>query len=306
MKVAITGATGFLGRYIVSQLTGEGHRARCWYRPASSDLSHFPTPPPAGSVDWIEGRLDDERSAQALVQDCDAVVHAALDRPGRGFRGEEGDLLQFVDVNIRGTLRLIEAARAAGVERFVFVSTCAVHEKILDDRPLDETHPAWPRSHYGAHKAALEAFVSSYGNGQGYPICAIRPSGIYGVAHPPKTSKWFELIQRVIRDETVECRGGGKEVHAADVARGISLLLAAEASRIVGETFNCCDRYISAYEVATLARERAGSSAEIQGSAGAPKHQIETGKIRALGLEFGGEARLRQTIDELIPYARRS
>ena len=55
-----------------------------------------------------------------------------------------------------GTLRLIESARAAGVGRFVFISTCAVHEKILDDRPLDEAHPLWAMSHYGAHKAAIE------------------------------------------------------------------------------------------------------------------------------------------------------
>ncbi len=52
--------------------------------------------------------------------------------------------------------------------RFVFISTCAVHDVILADRPLDEAHPLWPKSHYGAHKAALEKFVHSYGLGQGW------------------------------------------------------------------------------------------------------------------------------------------
>ncbi len=72
-------------------------------------------------------------------------------------------------VNLLGTLELIEASIAAGVKRFIFVSTCAVHEKILDDRPLDEAHPLWPLTHYGAHKAAIEKFVHSYGYGQGLP-----------------------------------------------------------------------------------------------------------------------------------------
>src|SRR5207302_10921611 len=140
---------------------------------------------------------------------------AALFHPGGGFRGGEGDLPRFVEMNVVGTIRLIEAARAAGVSRFVFISTCAVHEKILDDRPLDETHPLWPTSHYGAHKAAIEAFVHSYGLGAGYPICALRPTGIYGLAHPPRRSQWFDLVAAVARGEDVECRGGGKEVHAA-------------------------------------------------------------------------------------------
>src|SRR5205807_10606364 len=108
-----------------------------------------------------------------------------------------------------GTLRLIRAARQSGVGRFVFISTGAVHEKILADRPLDEAHPAWPTSHYGAHKAAIEVFVHSYGFGEGYPICALRPTGIYGLAHPPAASKWYKLVRAVARGEPVACRHGG-------------------------------------------------------------------------------------------------
>ena len=132
-----------------------------------------------------------------------------------------------------------------------------MHDKILDDRPLDETHPLWPFSHYGADKAVLEAFVHSYGFGHGFPICALRPTGIYGLAHPARTSKWFDLVAAVARGEDVQCRRGGKEVHAADVARAAALLLRAEA--VAGEAYNCYDRYISEFEVAGLARELTGS-----------------------------------------------
>ena len=70
-------------------------------------------------------------------------------------------------------MQLFQAAFDAGIARFIHISTCAVHDVILDDRPLDETHPLWPKSHYGAHKAALEAFVHSFGFGQGGRIVGL-------------------------------------------------------------------------------------------------------------------------------------
>jgi nucleoside-diphosphate-sugar epimerase len=294
MRVALTGATGFIGRYIVRHLLGQGHSLRCWHRSTSNrdgiDRSD--------QLEWIEGDLRDSASAKDLVHGCDAVVHAALYRPGTGFRGAEGDLIEFVQKNLLGTLALIEAARAAGTRRFVFLSTCAVHERILDDRPLDEAHPLWPMSHYGAHKAAIEKFVHSYGLGLDYPICALRPTGVYGVAHPAQDSKWYELVLAVVHGQTVQCAGGGKEVHAADVAKAVGVLLTADG--ITGEAFNCYDRYVSEYEVAMLARELSGSSAQIVGEWKQPKHQIVTDKIRGLGMEFGGDALLRETIADLV------
>jgi nucleoside-diphosphate-sugar epimerase len=197
-----------------------------------------------------------------------------------------------------GTLELIEAARSAGVGRFIFISTCAVHEKILDDRPLDETHPLWPMSHYGAYKAAIEKFVHSYGLGQGYPICALRPTGVYGVARPIENSKWYNLVSAVVRGETVQCSRGGKEVHAADVAKAVGILLTADG--IAGEAFNCYDRYVSEFDVAQLAKELSGSASEIVGEPKQPKHQIITDWIRTIGMQFGGDELLKQTVAQLV------
>ena len=164
----------------------------------------------------------------------------------------------FAQKNVCGTLQLIDAARAAGVRRFVFISTCAVHERILDDRPLDETHPLWPASHYGAHKAAIEKFVHSYGLGE----------------------------------------GGGKEVHALDVARAAEILLTAPG--IAGQAYNCYDRYISEYDVATIAKRLTGSSARIVGEQRQPQHEIVTDKLCALGMKFGGETFLESTVKQIL------
>ena len=297
MLIAVTGGTGFIGRHLLRELVSQGHRLRVWHRETSDrsgleDLSE--------SLEWQVGKLGDPAASAALVEGCDAVVHAALDRPGRGFRASEGELIPFCQANLIGSLQLIEAARAAKVSRFVFVSSCAVHDKILDDRPLDETHPTWSASHYGAYKAAVEQFVYSFGLGHDYPICAVRPTGVYGLEHPIERSKWFDLVGEVVRGNPVTCDSGGKEVHAADVARAIGLLLQADEKEICGQVFNCYDRYVSKYEVATLAKQHSGSESSIHGQATTPKHQIETEKIRSLGMNFGGDAQLEETIAALV------
>lgn len=300
MKVAITGATGFLGHYLVGKMLALGNECRCWYR--NSDRCFQPDNP--SQLEWIPGELGDSDACDRLVNGCDAVIHSGLHRSGSSFRGGEGDTAEFVRRNVLGTIQLIEAARRHNVDRFVFISTCAVHEKILDDRPLDEAHPLWMTTHYGAHKAAVEQFVHSYGFGFGYPICALRPTGIYGLHHDPSRSKWYDLVNNVVHGSPVNCNRGGKEVHAADVAEAAELLLHADG--IAGEAYSCCDRYVSEFEVARLAQEFSGSPSQISGQITRPKHQIVSDKIQELGLTFGGEQRLRDTISELAALAKQA
>ena len=303
MLIGITGATGFLGRYLIRHFAA-GHRLRCWYRPSSdrSGLEAF-----AGAVEWLPGQLGDVAATEALVRGTDAVIHAAVewDGPRNRARERQSGLGTAVEHNVIGSLRLLQEARTAGVPRFIFISSCAVHEVILDDRPLDETHPLWPASHYGAYKVAVEAFVHSYGLGEGWPVCALRPTGIYGLAHPPEASRWYDLVGQVIRGEPVASAKGGKEVHAADVARAVHVLLHADSKAIAGQSYNCYDRYVAEQEVARIASKLTGSTSTIADLNRGPKHQIETGKLRALGMTFGGEALLRRTVAELVEAHRR-
>ncbi|MBI3409816.1 MAG: NAD(P)-dependent oxidoreductase [Planctomycetes bacterium] len=299
MRIAITGATGFLGRYLVDKLATSGHLLRCWHR-EGSDRSGFERV--KNSIEWIPGQLGDESAARELVHGVDALVHAAVqwEGPRNRGRGSHGAAGVFFELNITGSLQLFRSALEAGVPRCVFISSCAVHDVVLDDRPLDETHPLWPKSHYGAHKAALEKFVHSFGLGESWPNCSLRPTGIYGLAHPPQASRWFDLVGQVLGGERIESAKGGKEVHAADVARAVELLLAVDADAIKGQAFNCYDHYIAEEQVALIAKELTGSRSGIVPLNRGPKHQIETGKIRSLGMTFGGRELLRQTVQELI------
>jgi nucleoside-diphosphate-sugar epimerase len=301
MKIAVTGGTGFIGRYILENLVAAGNTCRAWHRPTSdlSGLDHL-----QHGITWIEGDLAGPAAGKDLVEGCNAVVHGALHYPYEPYGSEPWDVVDFAEKNVIGTLRLMETSRAAGVERFIFISSGAVHEKILDDRPLDETHPLWPKTEYGAYKAAIEKFIHSYGFGENYCICSLRPTGVYGINHPVRQSKRYELVQSVVRGEKVEVKGGGKEVHAGDVAKAIGILLNAEKQTIAGEAFNCYDRYVSQHEVASLAKAISGSAAQIVGEPGRPKNEIVTNKIRSLGMQFGGEPLFRETITKLVEAIR--
>lgn len=298
MKIAITGATGFLGRYVVRQLADDGHDLRCWYR---DDARRTGLP---GAVVWQKGLLQDADARAELVTGVDAVVHAAVMWPAARRGQGRNDFVDFVEINLIGSLMLMHAAYKAGVERFVFISSCAVHDEILRDRPLDEAHPLWPHSHYGAHKAAIEKFVHSLGLGQGWCVCSLRPTGIYGLAEPPSTSRWYDTVERVLAGGPIESARGGKEVHVADVAKAVALLLGAEPAMIRGQAYNCYDIYVSEQRVAELAREIAGVDCRIADLNKGPKNQIETTKLRALGMQFGGEPLLRKTIGQLVEACR--
>src|SRR5262245_19697525 len=96
LHISITGATGFLGRYIVRHLAEAGHRLRCWHRPESdrSGLEDL-----AKSIEWAVGDLSDPQAPAALIHGADAIVHSALQWPrSGGFRSAgQDDLLGFLE-----------------------------------------------------------------------------------------------------------------------------------------------------------------------------------------------------------------
>ncbi|MEC9093336.1 MAG: NAD(P)-dependent oxidoreductase [Planctomycetota bacterium] len=297
MKIALTGGTGFIGRYIIENFRSQGDHLNCWRRPQT------PLPPALEGdplLEWVNGDLQDGQTAADLVKDCEAVIHNAFWKPGKRFQGEEGDIVKFVETNLIGSLKLIESAIAAGAKKFIFVSTCAVHENILGDRKLDEAHPLWPKTHYGAHKAAIEKFVHSYGFGQGFDICAVRPTGVYGLHHEPGKSKWYDLIAKIVQQQDVHCERGGKEVHARDVAESIRKLLTHRNT--AGEVYSCYDRYVSQFEVAVLAKEFSGSASRITGERTRPQHEIDSTKIKSIGMEFGGTDLLAETVKAILKH----
>jgi hypothetical protein len=84
------------------------------------------------------------------------------------------------------------------------------------------------------------------------------------------------------------------------IARAVELLLYADARAIAGQSFNCYDRYVAEQDAARIAKELTSSTSTIADLNRGPKHRIDTRKLRALGMTFGGDGLLRQTVAELV------
>lgn len=146
MIVAVTGATGFVGRAVVDRAAGSGLSLRALTRRAQ---------PSRAGITWIAGALDKPDSLATLVEGADVVLHIAgvVNAPDRAG---------FVAGNIDGTRAIVEAAKAAGIKRFVHVSSLSAREPAL--------------STYGWSKRQAEDMVMA----SALDWTIVRPSGIYG------------------------------------------------------------------------------------------------------------------------------
>ena len=172
-KVFVTGGAGFIGSHLVDAL------ADCNVR-VLDDLStgkqqNLAASQARADVELIRGDIRDRRFVAELLSDTDVVFHLAC----RGVRHSIGHPLESHEVNADGTLILLEEARRAGVERFVHVSSSEVYGTARY-APMDENHPTFPETVYGAAKLAGECYARAYHQTYGLPTVVVRPFNNFG------------------------------------------------------------------------------------------------------------------------------
>lgn len=174
--ILLTGGTGFLGRHLLPRLAAEGRRVRALSRARRE----------GGGVEWVQGDLTDPASLPAAVEGVDTVVHAgAVLRAGASLES----------VNAGGTRALAEAARRAGVRRFVHVSSAGVYGDGAGPRPHLETEPTAALTPYERSKLAAERALVEALEGSAVQWTILRPQGLYG-ADRPATAELFREIAR--------------------------------------------------------------------------------------------------------------
>jgi NAD dependent epimerase/dehydratase len=178
-RVLVTGAGGFIGSHLVEHLVGLGAQVRAVVRYNSrNDWGLLEVLPPAvtSRLDIRAGDLVDPFWTLHVVEGCDVIFHlAALIAIPYSYIAPQ----QFVAVNCTGTLNLLEAARRAGVERFVHTSTSETYGT-AQYTPIDEKHPQRAQSPYAASKIAADKLVESYHLSFSVPAAIIRPFNTYG------------------------------------------------------------------------------------------------------------------------------
>jgi len=189
--IAVTGGTGFVGSHFIEHALAEGHQLRA--------LTRRPQAERAG-ITWIEGALDKPDSLAALVQGADAVLHIAgvINTPDRAG---------FAAGNIEGTRAVIAATTAAGIRRFVQVSSLAAREPELSD--------------YGWSKAEADKLLMA----SGLDWTIVRPPAIFG----PRDQEMLDLF-KLAKRHVVPLPPAGGRMSVIAVDELIRLLLALPAS----------------------------------------------------------------------------
>ncbi|MEX0688965.1 MAG: GDP-mannose 4,6-dehydratase [Pirellulales bacterium] len=175
----VTGAGGFIGSHLVDTLVRAGTRVRALVHYNSAgrrgQLDDLP-PDVLDHVEVIAGEIADPACVQAAVRGCGRVFHlAALIGIPYSYRAPQS----YVRTNVDGTLNVLEACRAAGVERLVHTSTSEVYGS-PESVPIDESHRLKPQSPYAATKAAADFLALSYQASFGIPVVVVRPFNTYG------------------------------------------------------------------------------------------------------------------------------
>ncbi|HEY9497786.1 MAG TPA: dTDP-glucose 4,6-dehydratase [Terrimesophilobacter sp.] len=241
MRVLVTGGAGFIGSNFVRRTLQDAYPglegAEVTVLDAltySGNLANLAPVAHSPRYTFVHGDIRDSALLDTLLPGVDAVVHfAAESHVDRSVR----DASVFVETNVVGTQRLLDAALRSGLKRFVHVSTDEVYGSILEGS-WDETRPLEPNSPYSASKAGSDLLVRSYFRTHGLNASITRCSNNYGPYHfPEKVIPLF--VTNLIDDKHVPLYGDGGNIrdwlHVDDHCRGIALVLSGGRA---GEIYN--------------------------------------------------------------------
>jgi nucleoside-diphosphate-sugar epimerase len=226
MRVALTGAGGFVGTAARRALLAAGHQV--------AGLSRRPPSSAAPGETWIAGELADAGALSRLVDGADAIVHAAA-WVHRGTPDPATREACFA-VNLRGTERLLmAAARGASGRPFVLVSTTAVYGENVEERA--ETDACAPVGAYGESKLAAERAVLAAHAAGAVRAVVLRPAMVYGAGAPGNVARMLRLVRRGFAPLVAGGRNAKSMVHGDDLATVI-LRAIERADAVAGATFN--------------------------------------------------------------------
>jgi UDP-glucose 4-epimerase len=245
-RVLITGGAGFIGSELARQAVAAAGRVTVVDNLVNGRCENLAGLP----VEFVEAEIRDAAMGGLLAR-ADLVFHLAC----LGVRHSLHSPVENQEVNAGGTLRLLEAARAGGVARFVYVSSSEVYGTALQ-APMTEDHPTRPATVYGASKLAGECYARAYWETWRFPTVMVRPFNTYGPRchHEGDSGEVIpKFLLRAMAGRSMAIFGDGAQTrdftYVSDTAAGI--LAAGACDAAVGETVNLgsgCE--ISIYDLA--------------------------------------------------------
>ena len=227
MRVLVTGGAGFIGTNLLARMDAVGgFETRVFDNESMGRREHL-----AGiDTEFLAGDLRDEAALTRALDGIEAVVHLAADT--RVLDSIGNPRLNF-EVNVQGSLNLLEAMRKTGVRRVVSASTGGA---IIGDvePPVHEAMVPRPLSPYGASKMAVEGYCSAYEGSYGLRAVSLRFSNVYGPRSFHKGSVVAAFFKRIGAGEEITVYGDGGQtrdfVYVEDLCDGIIAGLRGEAT----------------------------------------------------------------------------
>jgi len=216
MQILVTGGAGFIGGNVSQRLVAQGHDVTVldvmhpYYdlsiKRHTIEACRETATDSDGSYEFIEGDVRDEATVETLVGEAEFIYHQA----GRaGVRDSVAEPRVYDEVNVEGTLNILDAARENDVKRIVYASSSSVYGK-PEYLPYDEQHPTTPVSPYGASKLAAERYGCSYSEVYDLPFVALRYFTVYGPRMRPNMAI-TNFVSRCMNGESPIIYGDGTQ-----------------------------------------------------------------------------------------------
>jgi len=264
-KILVTGADGFIGSHLTEALVRQGHDVRAFvlYNSFNSwGWLDSCAPDVTGQFEVFAGDIRDPHGVMKAMGGCDVVMHlAALIAIPYSYHSPD----TYVETNIKGTLNIVQAARALDVGKVVHTSTSEVYGTARFV-PITEEHPLQGQSPYSATKIGADQIAMSFHCAFNTPIATIRPFNTYG----PRQS-----ARAVIPTVITQIMAGNRKVklgalhptrdfnYVLDIVQGF--IAVAESEKTVGEVINCGSNHeISIGDTVRLIAEIMGADIEIE------------------------------------------
>jgi len=236
-RILVTGGAGFIGSELVHQLSLSGAEVIAVDNLVNGRRENIASVL-SDRVEFVQADIRDAGLMEQCMQGVDRVFHLAC----LGVRHSLHSPHENHAVNASGTLTLLSSARAAGVKRFVYVSSSEVYGT-AQRVPIAEDHPTFPMTVYGASKLAGECYARAFYQSYAFPMVVVRPFNSYGPRchHEGDSGEVIpKFLLRGLAGQPMVIFGDGRQTrdftYVADTARGI--LSAGFAAHVLGETIN--------------------------------------------------------------------